>query len=162
MPEIETVEQFEQTLVIAKPEAVRANLIFQIAGELVELGLNIRLQMHYDFFDHPGKAKSFYAELADKPYFREPVLAIQRGPVHIFLVEGLNAIQIVRSWLGPTKIKEALETDTFRGRALREHGTPEPEESYLGRAGNYAHASSSVEGARYEIGLFFPDQLLIK
>lgn len=148
----------ERLVVIAKPEAVEAGLVDQISQELEGLELSILEDQPYDFFGKSGQAELLYVELAERPYFREPVLAIQRGPVHVFLVEGPEAVRVVREWLGPTKIKEALEEkpDSFRGRMLREHGVTEAEGGFLGRAVNYAHASSDPEAGKREAELLFP------
>lgn len=146
----------ERLVVIAKPEACNWGLGPQIIREIEGLGLTVLDHQPYDFFGKPGQAELLYVELAEKPYFRKPVLAIQRGPVHIFLVEGPDAVRVVREWLGPTSIPEALETNTFRGRMLREHGVTEAEDGFLGRAVNYAHASSDPEAGMREAELLFP------
>lgn len=151
-----TREPTEQLVVIAKPEAVHIGLGLKIIRELEGLGLTVLDHQPYDFFGQPGKAELLYAELAGEPYFREPVLAIQRGPVHVFLVEGPDAVRVVRDWLGPTSIPKALEGDTFRGRMLRKHGVTEAEDGFLGRAVNYAHASSDPEAGKREAELLFP------
>lgn len=153
MPDTNSIEKL---VVIAKPESGELSLVPQIIRELEGLGLTVIPRGPYDFFGQPGKAEEFYAGIAGKPYFRKPVLAIQRGTVHVLLVQGYDAVQVVREWLGPTDIEEALRTSSFRGRMLREHGFPE--KGFFKSACNFVHASSSAEDGEREAKLLFPNQ----
>lgn len=131
----------ERTFIIVKPEAVERGLIGTVLTRFENRGLKIRkLEVREISRD---LAKVHYAHLSDKPFFAGVLDSITAGPVVTGILEGENAIELVRTLLGATDPLKAAP-GTIRG----DFGTVLPY--------NVVHASDSPESAAREIGLFFP------
>jgi nucleoside-diphosphate kinase len=130
----------EQTLVIAKPDAVRRGLVGEILGRLERKGLRIAdlKLIHID----KDLAEEHYSEHRDKPFFGELVEFITSGDVVVARVEGEGAVGVVRTMMGPTDPAEA-PPGTIRG----DYGTVITE--------NLVHGSDSTASAERELKLFF-------
>ncbi len=93
-------------------------------------------------------AEIHYAEHKEKPFFGELVDYITSGPVVAMVLEGDQAIKMLRLIAGSTKPLEATP-GTIRGDYAMHTNV------------NIIHASDSPEAAVREIGLFFkPEELL--
>jgi len=133
----------EKSLVLIKPDGVERKLIGEIIAMYEKKGLNITaLKMV-----QPSReiAETHYAEHRDKPFFNELVTYLTRGKVVAMIIEGDNAVKIVRKINGATDPAEA-ELGTIRGKYA------------LTKAENIVHASDSVESAVREIKLWFPEE----
>ncbi|MBN1476591.1 nucleoside-diphosphate kinase [Candidatus Sumerlaeota bacterium] len=135
----------EQTLVLIKPDGVRRGLIGEILGRFERRGLRIRglKMLRFDV----ALAERHYAEHVEKPFFPALRDFITSGPVVAVLVEGPEAIQLVRSMMGQTKPSESA-SGTIRG----DLATTTTE--------NVIHGSDSPERARIEREIFFTDSEL--
>lgn len=92
-------------------------------------------------------AEEHYAEHRGKSFFGELVDYITSGPVIAMVLEGENAVRMLRLMCGPTKAEEA-EPGTIRG------------DYSMHTQLNIIHASDSTGSARREISLFFkPEEL---
>ncbi|MGE5554507.1 MAG: nucleoside-diphosphate kinase [Betaproteobacteria bacterium] len=132
----------EQTFIIVKPEAVKRGLVGTVLTRFENRGLVLkRLEVRQISRD---LARIHYAHLADKPFFEGVLDAITAGPVVTGILEGENAIELVRQLLGATDPLKAAP-GTIRG----DYGTVLPY--------NVVHASDSPESAAREIKLFFPE-----
>ena len=132
----------ERTLVILKPDAVQRGISGEILARFERRGLRIaaiRLvkverslaEKHYEVH----KGKFFYEDL---------VKMISASPVIAFVLEGPNAITVVRSMVGATRPHEAAP-GTIRG------------DYALVGLRNLVHASDAPETAASEIKLWFAD-----
>ena len=132
----------QQTLVIIKPDAVQRGISGEILARFERRGLRfaaMRLvkverslaEKHYEVH----KGKFFYDDL---------VKMISASPVIAFVLEGPNAIAVVRSMVGATRPHEAAP-GTIRG------------DYALVGLRNLVHASDAPETAATEIKLWFPD-----
>jgi nucleoside-diphosphate kinase len=93
-------------------------------------------------------AEKHYAEHIGKPFFNELVAYITSSPVIAMVLEGDQAIKILRMMCGPTKPEEA-NPGTIRGDYAMHTNI------------NIIHASDSPEAAAREISLFFkPEELM--
>lgn len=93
-------------------------------------------------------AEKHYAEHIGKPFFNELVAYITSSPVVAMVLEGDQAIKILRMMCGPTKPEEA-NPGTIRGDYAMHTNI------------NIIHASDSPEAAVREISLFFkPEELM--
>jgi len=130
----------QETLVIAKPDAVRRRLVGEILRRIEEKDLRITelLMMRIDA-DLAGR---HYEEHREKPFFEELVGFITSGPVVVAKVEGEDAVTVVRELMGPTDPADA-PPGTIRG----DYGEVITE--------NLVHGSDSPESARRELDLFF-------
>ena len=136
----------ERTLIIVKPDAMQRGLAGEVITRLERRGLKI-VGLKLMRIDN-ALANRHYGEHQGKPFFNGLVSFITSSPVVVGVLEGTNAVQAVRSTMGPTN-PTAAGPGTIRGDLALE----------LGR--NIVHGSDSPESAKREIGLFFkPDELL--
>lgn len=136
----------EQTLVIAKPDAVQRGLVGEIFGRLERRGLKLvacqMLQVDR------ALAEEHYAEHKGKGFYEGLVSFITSSPVVAAVFTGPGAIATVRSTVGATNPANAAP-GTIRG----DLGVD------VGR--NLIHASDGTESAAREIALWFgPDAVL--
>ena len=136
----------ERTLVLAKPDAVQRLLTGRILARYEERGLRIvglkLVQVSRDL------AERHYAVHREKPFFGGLVEFITSGPLVAAVLEGPNAIAVVRAMNGATRPHEAAP-GTIRG------------DFALETAQNLVHASDSPETAASEVALWFGDDELV-
>ncbi len=130
----------ERTLVIVKPDGVQRGLVGEIVGRLERRGLKI-VALGLRTIDQE-LAKRHYAEHEGKPFYAGLVEYIGSGPVVTMVLEGPNAITVVRSTMGTTNPASAAPGTIRADLALE-----------LGR--NLIHGSDGPESAQREIALFF-------
>jgi nucleoside-diphosphate kinase len=136
----------EQTLLIIKPDALQRRLVGEIIRRLELKGLKIiGLKM---VLLTESQARRLYVVHQGKPFYEGLVRFITSGPVVVLVLEGLQAIKVVRAMLGATFGFEA-QPGTIRG------------DLGLSKGFNLVHASDSKETASYEIPIFFSPEELI-
>lgn len=137
----------ERTFVMVKPDGVQRGLIGEIISRLERKGLKI---VAVKMLRIPREmAESHYAEHKEKPFFASLVDYITSGPVVAMVVEGRDAIKVVRKLVGATNPVEAA-VGTIRG----DFGLD------VGR--NVVHASDSPQSAEREISLFFSENEIVE
>jgi nucleoside-diphosphate kinase len=136
----------ERTLIIFKPDAMNRCLVGRILSRFEDKGLRVaamklqrspreQVEKHYEVH----KERPFYGSLVD---------FMTSGPVILAVLQGPNAITVVRKMLGATNGIEA-EPGTIRG------------DFGLDKQFNLVHASDGPETATAEIDLFFkPDEIV--
>jgi nucleoside-diphosphate kinase len=136
----------ERTLVLIKPDGVQRLLVGRIVGRFEERGLKI---VGLKLVRVDGSlAERHYAVHAGKPFFEGLLAFITSGPLVAMVLEGPQAIAVVRSMVGATRPAEAAP-GTIRG------------DLALETAQNLIHASDGPETAAAEVGLWFgADELL--
>ena len=135
----------EQTLILAKPDAVQRGLAGEILGRFERRGLTLRAARLLVATRELGEAH--YAEHKDKPFFGELVDFITSSPTLALVFEGEGAVATCRLTIGATNPAEALP-GSLRGQYA------------LAMPNNLVHGSDSPESAQREIGLWFPDGLV--
>ncbi len=136
-------EETEQTLVLLKPDCVQRRLIGRILTRFEDKGLNIiGMKM---IRVTPEMAREHYADHVDKPFYPGLEGFITGGPVVAMLVEGLEAIRVVREMTGATSGLKATP-GTIRG------------DFSLSRQKNLIHASDGAEAAARETSFYFDDE----
>lgn len=129
-----------KTLVLIKPDAVKRGLIGRIVTRFEERGLKIKAIRMLDVDQElAGRLYDIHRAM---PFFKDLVAFITSGPIVAMVVEGPDAVALVRRMLGATDPAEA-EAGTIRG------------DFALSIDSNVVHASDAPERAEYEIGLFF-------
>ncbi len=123
-----------------KPDGVQRGLVGDIVSRFERRGLKIAAMKMLVVSDK--LAKEHYAEHAAKPFFPSLVGFIESGPVVAMVIEGKNAVPIVRSMVGATNPANSAP-GTIRGDFALETGR------------NVIHASDSPESAKREISLYF-------
>ncbi|MGO9600363.1 MAG: nucleoside-diphosphate kinase [Isosphaeraceae bacterium] len=136
----------QRTLVIFKPDCVQRRLVGQIMARFEAKGLHVSalklLQVDRRL------AEKHYAEHLGKPFFEGLIAFITGGPVIVGVLEGNEAIGVVRSMLGATS-GVAAAPGTVRG------------DFSISKQNNLVHGSDSPESAQREIALWFcPEELV--
>lgn len=137
----------EKTFVMIKPDGVQRGLVGRIVERFEDRGLKICAMKMMKI---PRElAERHYAEHKGKGFY-EPLLSyITSGPVVCMVLEGENAVAMVRTMMGKTNPQDAAP------------GTIRADFSQVtGR--NIVHGSDSSESAKREINLFFNDYELQK
>lgn len=144
----------ERTLILIKPDGVERSLSGKILSRFEETGLKIvALKMV-----RVGKKialKHYNEDLAKRrgSHIRNIMVDyISAGPTVAAVLEGVNAIEIVRKLTGDTEPRAALP-GTIRGDYT--HMSYKHADSKKGPVKNVIHASSSREDAKREIPLWF-------
>ena len=135
----------EQTLILAKPDAVQRGLAGEILARFERRGLKVRAARLLVATRELGEAH--YEEHKDKPFFGELVDFITSSPTLALVFEGEGAVATCRLTIGATNPAEALP-GSLRGQYA------------LAMPNNLVHGSDSTESAQREIGLWFPDGLV--
>jgi nucleoside-diphosphate kinase len=136
----------QRTLVIIKPDGVQRALTGAILERFERRGLQIA-GMRLMQIDR-ALAEQHYGVHRGKGFFEGLVSYITSGPVVVAVLEGPNAVSVVRATMGATNAAEA-SPGTIRGDFALE----------IGR--NLVHGSDSPDSAAHEIALFFrPDDLI--
>jgi len=133
----------QRTLVLIKPDGVQRGLVGAIISRLEARGLKIvamkMLQMDREM------ASQHYDVHRQRPFFQGLVEFITTSPILAVVLEGSNAVELVRRSMGTTDPVQA-EPGTIRGDLAVE----------IGR--NLIHGSDSLETAATEISLFFKSE----
>jgi nucleoside-diphosphate kinase len=130
----------ERTLILVKPDGVQRGLSAEILGRFERRGFKlVGLKLiHID----RALAETHYAVHREKPFFGELVEYLSSRPVVAAVLEGPNAIEVVRAMIGKTRPHEAA-SGTIRG------------DFALEGLRNLVHASDAPETAETEIALYF-------
>ncbi len=136
----------EQTLVLIKPGAVGRGLVGELLARFERRGLRIRA-LKFLLVDRE-MAERHYDEHREKDFFGELVASITSGPVVAFVLEGPEAIAVVRKMMGSTN-PMAAEPGTIRG------------DYSLEILANVVHGSDGAASAEREIGLYFRPQEIV-
>ena len=138
------MSDFEETLVLVKPDGVARQLTGEILRRIEAKGYEIvdlkMLTAPRDLLDE------HYEEHQGKPFFEPLVEFMQSGPVVAVRVAGNGAIAGFRSLAGTTDPTSAAP-GTIRGDLGRDWGLKVQQ--------NLVHGSDSTESAARELGLWF-------
>jgi nucleoside-diphosphate kinase len=126
--------------VLIKPDAMQRALAGEIIARLERRGLRIAGLRLFQMDD--ALARRHYAEHAGKPFFEGLIAYITACPIIAAVLEGTDAVQVVRSTMGATNPAKAAP-GTIRGDLGLETGR------------NLIHGSDSPAAAEREIALFF-------
>lgn len=135
----------ERTLVILKPDAVQRAISAEILSRFERRGLRI-VALRLLKVDRP-MAERHYAVHKGKFFYEDLVRTIIASPVIAAVLEGPNAIAVVRAMVGATRPHEAAP-GSIRG------------DYALVGLRNLVHASDAAETAETEINLWFPDGVI--
>ncbi|MDP6446428.1 MAG: nucleoside-diphosphate kinase [Pirellulaceae bacterium] len=132
----------ERTLILLKPDCVQRRLMGRVIGRFEEKGLNVIAMKMLQVA--PDLAKQHYAEHVEKPFYPGLEAFITGSPIVAMVIEGLEAIRVVRDMLGATNGLNAA-AGTIRG------------DFSSSRQMNLVHASDGAESAAREVSLYFAD-----
>ncbi|MDR0704179.1 MAG: nucleoside-diphosphate kinase [Planctomycetaceae bacterium] len=131
----------QRTLILLKPDAVERQLVGSILSRFEQKGLKI-IDLRWLRFTQE-LARQHYAEHIAKPFYSGLEQYIMSGPVVAAILEGSEAVDVVRRLIGSTNGVEALP-GTIRG------------DFSMSNQQNLVHASDSAVSAEREINIFFP------
>ena len=136
----------ERTFVMLKPSTVARGMIGTVIDRIENKGLKIvALKMTWVTQE---KAEKLYAIHKGKPFYEDLIKFIKSGPIVALVIEGDDAVKVMRKLIGATNSKEA-EPGTIRG------------DFALSNQKNAVHASDSAENAKSEMQIFFAqDEIL--
>ncbi|NYZ77762.1 nucleoside-diphosphate kinase [Candidatus Micrarchaeota archaeon] len=137
----------ERTLVLIKPDGIQRGILGEIIARFERKGLKIAamkmLQMDGKF------AKEHYAHLVGKPFYPDLEKFVTEHPIVALVVEGKEAVEVVRLIVGPTNATKA-PAGTIRG------------DFSNSTSRNVIHASDSKETAEKEVKRFFSEKEIFK
>jgi nucleoside-diphosphate kinase len=132
-----------RTLVIVKPDGVNRCLVGEVISRFEKKGLKLiglkleRLKV-YSLKDH-------YVHLQEKPFYQELLDYMTSIPCVLMVLEGKDAVNVVRTLVGSTNGREA-DIGTIRGDYAMSVQT------------NIVHASENEKMAEEEIKRFFKEE----
>jgi nucleoside-diphosphate kinase len=136
----------QQTLILLKPDCVHRRLVGTIIQRLEQKGLRLVAMK----FVQAGRelAAKHYAVHQGKPFYESLLQFLTSGPTVAMVWEGREAVQVVRTIMGPTDGTKAPPA-TIRG------------DFAISIQNNLVHGSDSPENARAEIALWFKQEELV-
>jgi nucleoside-diphosphate kinase len=130
----------ERTFTMIKPDAVERGLTGQVIARLEAKGLKV-VAMRMIKVDNK-RAKKLYEVHKGKPFYDDLIKYAMSGPVVTMILEGEDAVKMLRQVIGATDPSKA-EPGTVR----RDFG--------LTVLKNVIHAADSPENAEREMRIFF-------
>lgn len=131
----------QRTLVLLKPDAVRRGLVGEILSRFEAKGLSL-VALELRAID-AEQADAHYAEHVERDFYPPLRTFVTSGPLVAAVLEGDEAIEVVRALNGATDGRKAAP-GTIRG------------DLSLSNRENLVHGSDSPESAAREIALWFP------
>jgi nucleoside-diphosphate kinase len=141
-PSVSTGSAGQRTLVLLKPDAVRRGLVGAILQRFEDRGLRI-VRLEQRTID-AETADRHYAEHVERDFYPPLREFVTSGPLVAMVLEGDEAINVVRAMAGATDGRKATP-GTIRG------------DYSLSNRENLVHGSDSWESAEREIKIWFPD-----
>ncbi len=130
----------ERTFILFKPDSIERGLVGEILSRFEKKSLKI-VAMKLVRMDK-NLAEKLYSIHLGKKFYDDLIAYVTSGPVIVMVIEGINAVQLIRKIIGATNPLEA-EMGSIRG----DYGS---DITY-----NLIHASDSLETAEREIKIFF-------
>lgn len=134
---------FEQSVVLVKPDGLQRGLVGEIIGRFERKGLKLVAMKMVSLSD--TLIDEWYSHHKDKPFFPQLKSFMQRTPVVAMLWEGVECIEAVRKLVGITKAR-AAEAGSIRGDFAMSHQM------------NLIHASDAPESAKRERDIVFESE----
>ena len=130
----------EKTLVLLKPCAVQRGIMGEVLNRFEKKGLRVCGMKMMQLT--AALLSEHYAHLSEKPFFQRVKDSMMTAPVVALALEGVDAIEAVRTIVGPTTGRKA-PAGTIRG------------DYSMSFQENIVHASDSPETAAVELRRFF-------
>lgn len=132
----------QRTLVLLKPDTVRRGLVGEVLSRFEAKGLTIVALQHRQI--DGSIADQHYAEHVERDFYPPLREFVTSGPLVALVLEGDEAIEVVRAINGATDGRKAAP-GTIRG------------DFSLSNRENLVHGSDSPESAAREIAIWFPE-----
>ncbi len=133
----------ERTFIMIKSDGVQRSLVGEIIGRIEKKGYRL-IKAELRFPDR-RTVEAHYEEHKGRPYFEPLVSYILEGPVMTLVIEGEDAVKVMRLMIGdknPAKATPGTIRGDFANNTTR----------------NLIHGADSIESAHREIAIWFPDE----
>lgn len=151
----------ERTLIIIKPDAVQRGIVGEIITRFERVGLKIigvkMLRPDYEQYHHHYEDIGKMVTRRGKDIFEVTLEMMSEGPVIALVLEGIEAVSLVRKMVGATEPKEA-SPGTIRGDYSHISFTHANKEGIA--TPNIIHASGDEQEAKEEIAHWFSENEL--
>jgi len=151
----------ERTLIILKPDAVQRGLMGEILTRFEKAGLKVvamkMVKPDEAHYHHHYETISKIASRRGEDVYKRNTEFMMTGPVIAVVLEGVEAVSLVRKMVGDTEPKSAAP-GTIRG-DYAHMSIPHANKKSLGLP-NLIHASGNEEEAKQEVAHWFKDDEL--
>jgi nucleoside-diphosphate kinase len=150
--------QIEKTLIIFKPDAIQRGIVGEVLTRFERVGLKIvAMKMvspdrehYFHHYENIGKMVSRRGE----KQFEEQLGLMQQGPVIAAVLQGINAVKLVRKMVGTTSTDEAAP-GTIRGDYA--HASIDYVNAHQVGLPTILHASGDSDEAQQEVAHWFSE-----
>ena len=129
-----------RTFTMLKPDSIEQGFMLPILNMIQDAGFKI-IALKYKKMT-TDEAEQFYSIHSDKPFFKDLIKFMTRGPIVAAALEKNNAVEDFRALIGSTDPKDAID-GTIRKKYAKSKGE------------NAVHGSDSDENAAIEISFHF-------
>lgn len=148
----------ERSLIVFKPDAVQRGVVGEILARFEKVGLKIvgvkMLRPSYDHYFHHYENIGKMVSRRGQKTFDVTLAMMNEGPVIAFVLEGIEAVSLIRKMVGATEPKSAVP-GTIRGDyAHMSFGHADKNEIGVP---NIIHASGDPAEAELEISHWFSE-----
>jgi nucleoside-diphosphate kinase len=148
----------ERSLIVFKPDSVQRGIVGEILARFEKVGLKIvgakMISPDTAFYHHHYEKIGTMITRHGQTIFDTTVAMMQDGPVVAFVLEGVEAVTVVRKLVGSTESKSALP-GTIRG-DYSHMSYGHANELGIGLP-NILHASGDAAEAKLEISHWFSE-----
>jgi nucleoside-diphosphate kinase len=153
----------ERTLIVFKPDAVMRGIVGEIMTRFERVGLKIvgvkMLHPNYDHYHGHYQGIGTLKDRAGEKIFETTVAGMLEGPVIAVVLEGIEAVSLVRKMVGTTEPKSAAP-GTIRGDYSHiSYAHANNNETTIP---NIIHASADENEAAQEIAHWFSESELFE
>lgn len=155
------METIERSLVLLKPDTLERGLVGEILQRFERVGLKIvGMKLLQPTEDHASKHYTEDLAIRRGEHVRKAMIdMLTSGPVVAVVLEGIEAVELVRKMIGSTEPK-ASAPGTIRGDyshvSFKHVDSSESNKMY-----NLIHGSATLEEAKVEIDVWFNEDELI-
>lgn len=156
------METIEQTLVLFKPDTLERGLVGEILQRFERVGLKIvGMKLLQPTLDHAEKHYTEDLAIRRGEHVRKAMVdMLTSGPVVAIVLEGIEAVELVRKMIGATEPKSSAP-GTIRGDyahvSFKHVDASKGAELY-----NLIHGSASLEEAKTEVNVWFTAEELVQ
>lgn len=149
----------ERTLVVFKPDAIQRGIMGEVLSRFERVGLKIigmkMVNPDEDHYYHHYETIGQMVSRRGEAQFKVQLGAMQEGPVIAMVLEGVEAVSLVRKMVGATNAKDAAP-GTIRGDYA--HASLDHVNKHNVALPTILHASGDPDEAKKELKHWFGDE----
>ncbi len=156
------METIEQSLVLLKPDALNRGLVGEILHRFERVGLKIvGMKLLQPTVEHASNHYTEDLAIRRGEHVRKLMIdMLTSGPVVAVVLEGAEAVEVVRKMIGATEPKSSAP-GTIRGDYAHvsfKHADASEDKGL----NNLIHGSATLEEAKVEVGVWFKPEELVQ